>query len=441
MTMIPSTARVGRAGALVAFLALVATVPAFAQESAPLRGTITVDEAVQRALDRNYDILTARENISSAEGRKKQAMQSYLPGIDASMNYQKQFDTSTLVPVGNTFIETNESYVVNYGLRQTLVDWSAFKSIQAAGMNVSANKYDYVQARADLVLATKQQYYALLRAQLLTEVADSALVVSQQELRRVESLFELGMVARGDVLKGQVRVSQTKLDVLTNRNFMVIERARLARIVGQDPNDDLAAARDITPTPASVDSAAVFNEALANRSDLKAAEAALAAASASVGAAKAGYYPTLDASLGYTHTDYDPTLSGFRTRSGRLALNVPIFSAIYGTRGSIQQNQAAANQSRYALDKKKLDVQVEVRESVSTARQANEGLTVAIEQVESAREDLKLSQEKYNVGSGTILELLDAQVALQRARSNYVQALTQVRIAEASLERVRGRTY
>ena len=120
---------------------------------------------------------------------------------------------------------------------------------------------------------------------------------------------------------------------------------------------------------------------------------------------------------------------------------MPIFSALYGTKGSIQQNQAVANQQRYAYDKKRLDVQVEVRNSVSTALQANEGLLVAIDQVESAREDLKLSQEKYNVGSGTILDLIDAQVALQRARSNYVNALTLVRIAEASLERVRGRTY
>ena len=441
MTMIRSTARTGRAGALVAFLALAVAVPAFAQETAPLRGTITVDEAVKRALERNHDILAARENIEAAEGGKKQALQGYLPGLDATWNYNKQFDTSTLVPVGNTFIETNEAYTLNFRVRQTLIDWGAYKSIQAAGKNVAANKYDYAQGRADLVLATKQQYYALLRAQLLAEVADSALVVSEQELKRVESLFELGMVARGDVLKAKVRVSQSKLDVITSSNTVVLERASLARLLGQDPNDDLAAARDITPTPAVVDSAAVFNEALVNRSDLKAAEAALAAANASVGAAKAGYYPTLDGSLGYVHTDYDPTLTGYRTRSGSLLLNVPIFSALYGTKGAIQQNQAAANQQRYAYDKKRLDVQVEVRNSVSTALQANEGLTVAIDQVESAREDLKLSQEKYNVGSGTILDLIDAQVALQRARSNYVNALTLVRIAEASLERVRGRTY
>ena len=65
-------------------------------------------------------------------------------------------------------------------------------------------------------------------------------------------------------------------------------------------------------------------------------------------------------------------------------------------------------------------------------------LWVAKTGLESAEEDLKLSQEKYNVGSGTILDLLDAQVNLQRSRQQYVVALTAARIAEAQIERARG---
>ncbi|MEO6461473.1 MAG: TolC family protein, partial [Candidatus Eisenbacteria bacterium] len=240
----------------------------------------------------------------------------------------------------------------------------------------------------------------------------------------------------------QVRLSQSQLDILSNRNSVIVERSRLARLMGQEPNDDLAAARDVTPTPAVVDSAGVLEEALANRSDLKAAAASLDAANSNVGAAKAGYLPTLRGGLSYSYTGDTINLdeSG-RTRTGSLALNFPLFSSIWGTRGQVQVSRASRNQAEYALERTRLDIAVEVREAIANARQANEGLLVAQDQVTSAEEDLKLSQEKYNVGSGTILELIDAQVALQRARSNYVQALTQVRSTEASLERVRGRTY
>ena len=100
--------------------------------------------------------------------------------------------------------------------------------------------------------------------------------------------------------------------------------------------------------------------------------------------------------------------------------------------------EARAEQARYAYERLRLDIGVELRGAINTARQANEGLTVAKTGLESAEEDLKLSQEKYNVGSGTILELLDAQVNLQRSRQQYVVALTAARIAEAQIERARG---
>jgi outer membrane protein len=443
MTMHRTTARLARGGAalVAALFAFSAGVPAFAQTPDPARGVVTVDEAVRRALDRNHDLLSARENIEAAAGRRNQALQRYLPGISGSLSYNRSID-NTFVREDGTIVTTNPSrYSAGASLSQTLIDWSAYKSIQAASRGLTANKYDYAQARADLVLATKQQYYALLRAQLLADVADSALVVSQQDLRRVESLFELGMVARGDVLKSKVRVSQSQLDVISNRNTVVIERSRLALFMGQEPSDDLSAARDVATTAAVIDSAQVFTEALANRPDLKAAEFSVSAANASVGAARAGYYPTLRAGLSYDHSDTALTVAGPRSRFASVSLGIPLFSSVLGTKGAIQQSQASANQARYALDRKRLDVEREVREAISAARQSNEGLVVAQDQVTSAEEDLKLSQEKYNVGSGTILELIDAQVALQRARSNYVQALTQVRTSEANLERVRGRTY
>ena len=446
MTMHRSTARAGRARAagLGALLALVLATPVFAQEDeavAPARGVVTVEEAVRRALAHNHDLQTTRENIEAAAGRRKQALQRYLPSLNAGIDYRRSFDDNVFFSGGTAFPVSPDNYSTSYTLSQNLIDWGAIKSIQAAGRTLTANRHDYEQARADIVLLTRQQYYALVRAQLLSDVADSALVVSQQELRRVQSLFELGMVARGDVLKAQVRVSQSQLDVLSNRNVVILERARLARLMGQPPHDDLEASRDIPPTPAIVDSAAVLDEALRNRPDLKAAEASLAAANANVGAAKAGFLPSLRGGLSYSTSEDELTLDGTPSRNATVSLDFPLFASFWGTRGDIQVNRAARNQAQYALDRARLDVAVEVREAIANARQANEGLLVAQDQVTSAEEDLKLSQEKYNVGSGTILELIDAQVALQRARSNYVQALTQVRSSEASLERVRGRTY
>src|SRR5687767_633237 len=161
MTIDRSTARTGRAttALLAALLALSLATPVLAQDPEPVLGTVTVDEAVRRALAHNHDLQTTRENIEIAAGRKKQAVQRYLPSLDTGISYRRGVDSPFLFQRDDNFLVTNELYTVSATLSQTLIDWGAIKSIQAAGKSLTASKFDYDQARADLVLLTKQQYY------------------------------------------------------------------------------------------------------------------------------------------------------------------------------------------------------------------------------------------------------------------------------------------
>ena len=86
----------------------------------------------------------------------------------------------------------------------------------------------------------------------------------------------------------------------------------------------------------------------------------------------------------------------------------------------------------------KRNLESEVRQAVLTYNEVTEGLRVAESALASATEQAKLVQQKYNVGSATILDLIDAQVQLVRAKSDRVSALAAIRVAEANIERVRG---
>ena len=87
----------------------------------------------------------------------------------------------------------------------------------------------------------------------------------------------------------------------------------------------------------------------------------------------------------------------------------------------------------------KRNLESEVRQALLSYREAIERVNVSQRALESATENLKLTQQKYNVGSATILELIDAQVQLQTAQSDVVSALADIRVAQAQVERVRGR--
>jgi outer membrane protein TolC len=427
------------AGAALAFVFAAGT-PALAQDRAPARGDLTVEEAVRIALERNLDLLSGEENIRAARGAKSVAMQGYLPSLSANLGYTRRLDS--FITFGGVQFPISDgdknSYSTTLQLTQNLIDLRALNSIKAAGRDLNATRLGQQFNRIDLALVVKQQYYALLAAQELASVSDSALALSQRELQRTQSLFELGMVAKSDVLKAQVRVSTSQLDVIRDRGNVIDARARLSRTLGQDPNDDLRASTSLTPTPVAFDSVAVFDEAARNRADLQAAKATWSAAEARVGAARSRFVPSLGGAVTYSKNDslFKP-VKDF-SRSASLSLSIPFFDGVFATRGDILQARARAEQARYAYERSRLDLEVEVRSAINAARQANEGIDVARTGLESAEEDLKLSQEKYNVGSGTILDLLDAQVNLQRARQQYVAALTQARIAEAQIARARG---
>ena len=136
--------------------------------------------------------------------------------------------------------------------------------------------------------------------------------------------------------------------------------------------------------------------------------------------------------LGYTGRDWS------HSKRGSLSLSMPLFdlsveSGVAGARASL----LSARETRDAVLR---NLDSEVRQVLLSYQEATERETLARRTVESAGENLNLIQQKYNVGSATILDLIDSQVQYQSAQSSLVSALAAIRVAEASLDRVRGRS-
>jgi len=127
-----------------------------------------------------------------------------------------------------------------------------------------------------------------------------------------------------------------------------------------------------------------------------------------------------------------------RQYQGAVALNWDILNGLQNSARNAQAKARLlrAQESRDALSR---NLEADVHQALNTYRLAIERQSVARSSFESATENLKLTQQKYNVGSTTILDLIDAQVSLARADADRVSALAAMRIAEAQLNRVRGK--
>jgi outer membrane protein TolC len=277
-------------------------------------------------------------------------------------------------------------------------------------------------------------------------------------------MFDLGSVARADLLKAQVRVSEAELALIRQQNQVGIERSRLATLLGYRPETPLRIAGDLEATPMVLDSTRAAAESL-ERPDLKQAQAQLESAGNVHKAASWSWFPSLYATLSFTGLTGDRTSDELgqqvlvdQPATGDTTLILfptPVDSDLERTRtdwsvgavvnlnfffnqGEAKRTRWIKRQSESRLMDLQLAVQQELEEAILNYRASLKAVDAARRGVESAQEDLRLSQERYQQGLGTILDLLEAQVALTRARNNLVNAQTGVKISEAALDKARG---
>lgn len=410
------------------------------QMTLPLRP----DEAIRLALEQNVDVLSSAQDVRVAGGRVKTTRSSLLPNLGLGASYAWTVDpavrfTEAGAVVGDEFFSTRAAATMD------LVNFATWGNVRAASSAEEAGEHRYSATRADIALAATTRFYSLLKAQKLAEVSIENLNLTRDQLRRTQALFELGSVAKGDVLKQQVQVSQAELDLIRDRRAILVERARFAQLLGLDPNQPLPIDTTLVEPILQADSAAVLQQALTMRPEMLEARALVASASASVGAAQGLRYPAMDGTFAYAFTtsnlpdEYD-RLRDIKNAALTLALRVPLFDGL-NAKGQIQQARAQQLQAQYAQRNLELLIEVEVEEALQAVSLSRDRIQVARDALAAADEDLKLSQERYNVGAATVLDLITAQVAWARARSDYISAVADAHVAVMQVRRVRGEAF
>ncbi len=431
---------------------------------------LTADEAVRLALQRNSQAVSAEASVLDARGGLWGAYAGVLPSISANYNYTRSVTdpsdrTQTTyfgpLPVDyRTLSSSSTTTAPSITGRWSLVDLSGWSALSSARQGMAASQAARRATRQDIVLETKRRFYDVVRSWRLAEVSAGALKLARDDERRVRALFEVGSVSKSDLLKARVRTSQSELDSLVSRNAVTNSRIHLATFLGIAEGEMSAVDTTLVAERRTYDAAAVLAEARASRPDLEAAERDVKAAQAGLNAARWRRLPALDVTAAASFpaktkseseiafADSNGNFSDRQVQdventsdtrySATLAFSVPIFDG-FATDAQIASARARLLRSRETRDALLRNLDSEVRQALLQYQEAVEREVLGRRTLESAAENLNLVQQKYNVGSSTILDLIDAQVQLQRAQSDLVSAQAAIRVADATLDRVRGR--
>jgi TolC family type I secretion outer membrane protein len=407
----------------------------------PLR--LTLSEATELALRQQPTIRAARGSLSAAQARIPQARSFYYPRFDLQTGLQTgEFVSST---TGNT--TRSDSTFINIQGRQLLYDFgktAALVDEAKAGSRVASGELERV--RDVVVQNVRQSYFNVLAARRLVAVADASLARSELNLRSARGFFDVGTKPKSDVTRAEVEVANARVGVIRARNLVRFSETSLANALGLDATAPIEIVDTLTYEPVALDPAQLAVEALGNRPELRQSQARLDQARAQLSGARANYLPdlTLVGTAGYTGDDAFVSTDGvagvafneFWSLTGQLSWN--LFEGFF-TQNRVKETQALVETARANYETIELQVRLEVEQAYIAVVEADERIGATEKAIESAQENLRLAQGRYDAGVGTILELTEAQLSLSNAEADNVRALTDYRVGLAVLDRVVGR--
>lgn len=411
-------------------------------------GTLTVKESVEIALQKSPTLQAAQGAIREAKYRRLAAVSDFLPHVRMRYTYTRldeppYFGLPPMIPM--TQVGTRDIYNWTTSVTQPVFTGGALiNNYLLTKIGVDIAKMEFEKTKLDLALQVKEAYYSVLKAQKGVEVTEQAVQQLEAHYKVAQAFFDAGIIPKNDLLQVEVQLAQSKQDLIRAQNALEVARAVFNTLLRRDINDAVRLEEVLEYTPVTIDIAALTEEALRERPELKLSELGLKSAKKVVGIAASRLLPQLSVVFTYAREGDEPAVNGSRFQRDADSWNVMGVAqwevwdwgnAWWG----VGESKAKVFQAERALEQVEDAIKLDVKEAALRLNEARENILVAEAAVSQAEENFRINEERYKGQVATSTDVIDALTMLTRARTNYYSALSDYNIAKARLQRAIGR--
>lgn len=397
---------------------------------------LTLADVVNSALCNNPQ---TREAWASARQQAAQvgvARSAYLPSINnttsGSLNVASPQSATRDNPYSNLSNNLVASYLLyDFGSRDANLE-NARQLLQAA----SASQSSIIQS---LLLSVVQSYFQVQAGIASVEAALESERASEESFKAADARYKAGVATPADKLQAQTSLAQATLTRISAEGSLKTAYGSLANVMGLDAGQPLMLAPRAAVSPEQhmeQDINALIEEARQRRPDLLASESQLRAAEASIAASRAAAKPTVSLSVS-NNSQNGSDLSSSNTGAIGLSVSIPLFEG-YAPSYRIRSAEALAETRAAQRDRLRLQISLDVWNAYQALRTAGQSVRAAEVLLESAEESSRVALGRYRAGVGNILDTLNAQSALASARQQKIQADLNWHIARATLAQAMG---
>jgi outer membrane protein TolC len=399
---------------------------------------LTLDEALAIALEYQPNIQARLSDYAAAAYRVDQALSPLLPQVNASISASQTQSFSpggATGPARSTISSFPDSTRAGLTVSQLLFDFGkTFASTEVARKLADVASEDVELQRQLITLAVKESYTNINFAQRLIAVQQQALERAELNLRSARGFFEVGTRPKSDVARAEVDVANARVDLIRARNAERNARVALNTAMGIPASTPTVIQDNLVYEPVTLDPAMLVGEAYRQRPESRQARLQVEAADARARRAFRDFLPDITANAFYGGVRADLN----EVWEIGLGLSWSLFDG--GNRvARYRETRVLLEGAQARVRATELDISREVEQAQINVSESNDRIQAAKTAVESALENFRLAQGRFDAGVGTILELTDAQLALTQTQNAETQALADYRIALARLQRAVGR--
>ena len=411
----------------------------YAQE-ADSKTDLSLSDAINISFGNNKDIQIQEKEIDAAKASILDATSRFLPNLD----FQGSYTHNDKVLAQNIFTGFPNDNKVGLSLTESVYNGGAnIANFKQSKVNLKIQEETLRAKKLDVEFEAKRLYYGLLLAYETERIAQEFLGQSKAHYEDVKQRFEQGTSSRFDLLQSKVKVSLLVPEVVRAQNSIQLIKAELNKLLNRSVNTSVSVKEKMEYALIEIKEDEFLKEAYLNKPEMNLRILGVDLSKWAINIAKSGYRPQINFQADYNYrSDNLANIINekYKNWNAGIAVSIPIFDG-FSSKAKVDAAKARYAQANLAKEDLHDQIAVDIRQACLDLEEAATIINAVKDNIEEAREALRISEISYDNGVGTNLDVLDAQVSLGQIQQDLAGGIYDYLMAGAYLDRTTGNNY
>ena len=406
--------------------------------------SITLDQALEIALSESNTVKIADMTVEKSGYAQKGSYASLYPNVNVTSSYQRTLLKQVMVmDMGGQAMEIkvgrDNNISASASASMPLVNAPLWESLKLSALDLELAVEQARSSKVSLVSQVKQAFYGVLLAKESLAVVNQVRENAQANYEKTMQRYNVGKASELEKLRAQVNVMNSEPNVSSAENAVLLATWQLKAVMGLNLEQDIEAVGDLKDYTSQLLTPYVSEDDISNNSSLLQLDIQDRMLESNIRMQKKQYLPTLAASINYNYSAMgDDELRWFPSSTAAVSLNIPVFDG-FQKHYAIKQSKINKDMLSMQREDTERQIRIAIRNYNDRIALCVKNYTAANATVEIAQKSYEISAKMYEVGKATLVELNDAQLALQQAQLTQAQAIYEFMVAKASLDELIGK--